>query len=88
MSDDDKVIPLRPGLNDQDITELLTQRMQDSCAKADETVEDLNQTIKVAEDTPPYEFIFAYGQMTQYLKTLERAELEHLLAGALWRLAK
>lgn len=87
MSDDDGVvIPLRPQLSDDEITGLLEFRMLDSLKKVDEVLEDLKETIKEAESREPHEPIFAYGSLVQYLKTLSQPELEHLLAGALWKM--
>lgn len=89
MSDDESggiIIPIRPQLADSEIAKLLQERMKDSVDMMEYVCEDLKESIHAAEENPPHEYIFAYGQLVQYLKTLERSELEHLLAGALWKL--
>lgn len=86
--DDGVVVQLFPRLSDDDICQALTERMQNACELVDTLVEDLDDAIKDAESQPPHDPIFAYGRMTQYIKTLSVDELRHLLAGALWNQAK
>lgn len=86
MSDDDGVvIPLRPQLSDDEIVGLLQSRMNDSVQRVEEALSDLQETIVDAVERGD-SAIFAYGSLVQYLKTLSQPELEHLLAGALWKM--
>lgn len=85
--EDGVIVQLFPRLSDDDICIMLNERMQNACALVDSLVEDLNDAIKTAENEPPHDPIFAYGKLTQYLKSLSDDEVRHLLAGALWRQA-
>lgn len=85
--DDGVVVHLTPRMSDEDIVAILNERMANDIALVDEIVEDLNRTISAAENREPYDPIIAYGKMGQYLRSLSHAQVLHLLAGALWKLA-
>ena len=82
------VIPLFTGPDDDTIVALLTERMSYAMSRVDEVVEDLNDAIVNAENVPPHDPIMAYGQLTNYLRSLPHDEVVRLLTGALWKLAK
>lgn len=87
MSNDDAVvIPLRTKLTDEQIVELLYEKVERSYKDVDEIVEEVNQEIRDIEEDGT-DSVMAFGKLVQYVKELPTAQKDHLLAGALWKLA-
>lgn len=88
MSDDhdEVVVPLRSNLSDQQIEELLYDRIERASESVKALVEEVNREISDVEEGGK-DSIHAFGKLIQYVKALPVPEMQTLLAGALWELS-